>query len=89
MAKALPKYIKDLTSWKNNELFFNDMEKNANPRKWRKSHEGWVGNKRTQFPSLTSFTLSTEKQEKHDKAESAVKCCILILDGQKVVNINL
>ena len=41
-----------------------EMEKHANPRKWRESHEGWVGNKRTQFPSLTSFTLSTEKQDK-------------------------
>ena len=63
-------------------------KKHANYRKWRKSHEGWVGNKRTQFPSLTSFTLSTEKQEKQNKEESAVKCCILIMDGQKVVNIN-
>ena len=41
-----------------------DMEKNANNGKWRESHEGWVGNKRTQFPSLTSYTLSIEKQEK-------------------------
>ena len=64
------------------------VEKPANPRKWRKSHEGWVGNKRTKFPSLTSFTLSTEKMEKLNKAESAVKCCILILDAQKVVKIN-
>ena len=62
-----------------------EMEKHANPGKRRKSHQGWVGNKRTQFPSLTSFTLSIEKQ---NKAESAVKCCILILDGQKVVKIN-
>ena len=29
-----------------------------------------------------------QKRKKHNKAESAVKCCILILDGQKVVNIN-
>ena len=65
-----------------------NMEKHANPRKWRESHEGWVGNKRTKFPSLTSFTLSTKKQEKRNKAESAVKCCILILDDQKVVKIN-
>ena len=36
-------------------------KKHANPRKWSKSHEVWVGNKSTQFPSLTSFTLSTEK----------------------------
>ena len=24
-----------------------EMEKHANPRKWREIHEGWVGNKRT------------------------------------------
>ena len=65
-----------------------EMEKHANPRKWRKIHEGWVGNKMTQFPSLTSFTLSTKKKEKHNKSKFVVKCCILILDGQKVVNIN-
>ena len=59
-----------------------DGKKHANARKWRKSHEGWVGKKRTKFPSLTSFTLSTEK------VESIVKCCILILDGEKVVKIN-
>ena len=64
------------------------MEKNDNPIKWRKIHEGWVGNKWNQFPSLTSFALSTEKQEKQNKAESAVNCCILIMDGQKVVKIN-
>ena len=64
------------------------MEKHANPRKWRKIHEGWVSNKSTHFPSLTRFTLSIEKQEKKNKAESVVKCCILILDGQKVININ-
>ena len=64
-------------------------KKHANPRKWMKSHEGWVGSKSTQFPSLTSFTLSIEKREKQNKAESSVKCCILILDGQKMVNINL
>ena len=27
------------------------MEKHANPGKWRESHEGWVGNKGTHFPS--------------------------------------
>ena len=64
-------------------------KKNDNPIKWRKIHEGWFGNKSTQFPSLTSFTLSTEKQQKQNKVESAIKCCILIMDGQKVVNINL
>ena len=63
-------------------------KKHANPRKWRKIHEGWVGNKSTEFPSLTSFTLSTEKQEKQNKEESTVKCCIIIMDGQKVVKIN-
>ena len=63
-------------------------KKHVNPIKWRKSHEVWVGNKSTQFPSLTSFTLSTENQEKQNKAESAVKYCILILDGQKVVKNN-
>ena len=54
----------------------------ANPRKWKKIHEGWVGNKSTQFPSLTSFTLSIEKLKKQNKVESAVKCCIIIMDGQ-------
>ena len=68
--------------------FSRRCKKNANPIKWRKS-EGWVGNRRTQFPSLTSFTLSTEKQENQNKAESDVKCCILILDGQKVVKIKV
>ena len=63
-------------------------KKHANSRKWRKIHEGWVGNKSTQFRSLTSLTLSIEKQEKHNKAESAVKCRILILYGQNVVKIN-
>ena len=63
-------------------------KKRANPRKWRKIHEGWVDNKSTQFPSLTSFTLFIEKQEKHNKEESDVKSCILIMDGQKVVEIN-
>ena len=57
-------------------------------KKWRKIHEGWVGNKRTQFPSLTSFTLSIEKQEKHNKEKSVVKHYLLILDVHKVVTIN-
>ena len=30
-----------------------------------------------------------KKQEKQNKAESIVKSCILILDGQKVVKVNL
>ena len=59
------------------------VEKHANPRKLRESHEGWVGNKKTQLPSLTSFNLSIEKQKKQNKAESAIKSCILILDGQR------
>ena len=63
-------------------------KKHANPRKWRKIHEGWVGNKKTQFPCLTSFILSTEKKKKKNKEESVVKCCILFLDGQKVVKID-
>ena len=46
--------------------FSREMEKHANPRKWRESHEGWVSNKRTQFPSLTSFILSTEKLDKEE-----------------------
>ena len=57
-------------------------KKHDNPIKWRKSHEGCVGNKNTQFPSLTSFTLSTEKHKIQNKAEYAVKCCILIMDGK-------
>ena len=63
-------------------------KRHANHIKWRKTHEEWVGNKSTQFPSLTSFTLSMEKQKKKNKTESVVKCCILILYGQKVVKIN-
>ena len=47
-----------------------------------------LATKALSYSSLTSFTLSIEKQEKQNKAEPAVKCCILILDGQKVVNIN-
>ena len=43
-----------------------EMEKHANTIKWREIHEGWVGNKSTQFPSLISFTLSIEKQEKEN-----------------------
>ena len=63
-----------------------EMEKHANPRKWRKTNRGWVGNKSCQFPSLLTFILSIEnhkKQKKHNKVESVVKCCILILDGHR------
>ena len=63
-------------------------KKHDNLRKLRKIYEGWFGNKSTQCPSLTSFTLSIEKQEKQNKTESVVKCYILILDGQKMVKIN-
>ena len=28
-----------------------EMEKNSNPRQWRKTNGGWVGNKSSQFPS--------------------------------------
>ena len=65
-----------------------DGKKHANPRRWRKIHEGWVGNKSTNFPSLTSFTLSIEKQKKQNKEESTVKYSIIVLDGEKVVKIN-
>ena len=68
------------------------MEKNFNPIKWRKTNARWVGNKSYKFPSRLAFILSIEKQEKQkkqNKAESAIKSCILILDGQKVVKINL
>ena len=41
------------TSWirKNMINLSRVKEKHANPGKSRESHEGWVGNKRTQFPS--------------------------------------
>ena len=61
--------------------FSRRWKKHDNPIKLRKRHEGWVGNKRTQFPSLTSFTLSTEKLEKMNKEEFVIKFCILIMDG--------
>ena len=48
----------------------------------------WIENKSCQFLSWLAFILSIEKQKKQNKAESAVKCCILILDGQKMVKIN-
>ena len=32
-----------------------EMEKTANTRKWRESHEGWVGNKGTHFPSSVAL----------------------------------
>ena len=64
------------------------MEKHANPRKWRKTNGGWVGNKSCQFSNWLAFILSTEKLEKQNKAKSTVTCCILFMDGQKVVKIN-
>ena len=88
MAKALPKSIKDLTNWKNMSELSRERKKYANPRKWRKTNGGWIGNKSCQFPSWLAFILSIEKQEKQNKAESAVNPCILIVDGQKVVKIN-
>ena len=51
MAKALTKSIKDLMNWETMSEFSREMEKYAIPGKWRESHKGWVGNKRTQFPS--------------------------------------
>ena len=50
----------------------------------------WVWNKSYEFPSLLAFILSIEKQEnkkKQNKAESVLKCYILILNGQKVLKI--
>ena len=69
--------------------FSRRWKKHDNPRKWKKTNGGWVGNESYQFPSLLSFILSIEKQKKQNKAKSVVKCCILILDGQKVVKIKL
>ena len=63
-------------------------KKHDNPRKWRKTNGGWVGNKSCQFPSLLAFILSIENQKKKTKVASAVKCYVLIIDGQKVVKIN-
>ena len=54
-----------------------------------KNNGVWVGNKSSQFPSWLAFILSIEKHEKQHKAESAVKSCIQILDGQKLVKLNL
>ena len=50
---------------------------------------GWVGNKSSQFPSWLAFILSIEKQEKKkkkNKAEYAIKSCILILDEPRIRN---
>ena len=69
-----------------------EMEKHDNPIKWRKTNGGWVGNKRSHFPSWIAFI---EKQEKAGKAEktkkakkpeSAIKSCILILDQPRIRN---
>ena len=43
-----------------------EMETNVNPRKWRENHGGWVGNKRTQFPSQLDLFLSTERKDKEE-----------------------
>ena len=51
------------------------MEKLANPEKWRESHEGWVGNKRTQFPSHLALPFPQKSRIKQNKAESDVKHC--------------
>ena len=40
------------------------MEKVSNHGIYRENHGGWVGHKRCQFLSLTSFPLSNEKQDK-------------------------
>ena len=66
-----------------------DMEKNiSNPRKWRESHEGWVGNKRTQFRSQLALPYPQKSKIKQNKEESVVKRCLLILDVHKVAEIN-
>ena len=38
-------------NWKSMSELSRRWKKHANPRKWRESHEGWVGNKGTHFPS--------------------------------------
>ena len=42
----------------------------------------------SQFDQLYLIHRKVKKEEKAKKEESDVKCCILILDGQKVVKIN-
>ena len=42
----------------------------------------------SQFTSFYLIHIKAGKVEKKNKEESTVKCCILIMDGQKVVNIN-
>ena len=31
------------------------MEKHVNPRNWRENRGGWVGNKRSKFPSFLTL----------------------------------
>ena len=50
-------------------------------------HQIWGLNNWGQAHGLPPF--SQEKQKKQNKAESVVKYCILIMDGQKVVKIKL
>ena len=49
MAKALPNQSMTSPISKRMSELSRVMEKHANTIKWRESHEGWVGNKRTQF----------------------------------------
>ena len=65
-----------------------EMEKYANPRKWREIHEGWVGNKETQFPSQLALPYPHNNDINQNKIEFAIKHCLLILDVHKVVKIN-
>ena len=51
------------------------IEKHANPIKWREIHDGWVGNKGTQFPSQLALPYPHKRRIKHNKEEYAIKCC--------------
>ena len=64
------------------------MEKHANTGKWREIHEGWIGNKRTQFPCQLALPYPQKRRIKQNTTESSVNIYILFLDGQKVVKIN-
>ena len=37
-----------------------EMEKHVDFGKWREIHEGWVGNKGTQFPRLACFSITLD-----------------------------